>query len=218
VTAVGIVFAIIVLGQSTAPASLGDWGDYLGGIFAAFGFIWLIVAHVHGQRQIRDGQKDLENQMALTQEVVASLSRLAMSAQLQDAVRMVELLPVFTDSGSGGTAINPHSVMSIPVSWHARLENQGEGVTLVEAISRTEGVTVTVDRLGACPKGKMFVVNFASKGPIKKLGNLRCYLRFEDQLQRGGYADMTVDTNTPHTEVSCHMGEPPAPPESPIAG
>ncbi len=61
----GIGFTILVIWWKNEMPSLGDWGDYLGGIFAAIGFIWLIVAHVNSQRRIEEGQKELENQARL---------------------------------------------------------------------------------------------------------------------------------------------------------
>jgi hypothetical protein len=206
----GVVLCIVVIAVKREMPSLGDWGDLVGGIFAAIGFIWLIVAHVNSQRRIEEGQKDLENQMAFTQEVVASLARLAMSAQLHDAAKMAEMLPVFVSHGSGGTGISSNTVMAQPVSWHVRLKNEGNGVKLVGAESHTDGVHVTVERLGPCPKDAMFTVNFNSGGPIRMLGRLRCVLRFQDQIKRGGYADMVVTVPDGHGAVECHMDEPPA--------
>src|SRR5262249_17669641 len=175
----GIVFGGLAIWWKDEKPSLGDWGDYLGGIFAAIGFIWLIVAHVNSQRRIEEGQKDLENQMAFTQEVVASLARLAMSAQLQDAAAMANMLPVFTTQGSNGTILSRSAAAVHPTSWHVQARNEGDGVTLIDVIPRTNGVHVSLEHPGPCPLNGTCRINYSAGSPIKALQKLKCYLRFK---------------------------------------
>ena len=208
VAAVGIGLGVLVICWKWEMPSLGDWGDYLGGIFAAIAFIWLIVGHLHSQKRIEEGQKDVVNQMALTQEVVASLARLAASATLQDAARMAEMLPVFAVQRSHGTVLDRSTAMIRPVSWHVAFRNEGEGVTLTEVLPRTEGATVSVERLGGCARNTMFTLNFKAEKPISALGKLRCVLRFEDQLKRAGYAEIGVSPDNGAVEVEVRMGSP----------
>jgi len=211
VAAIGAVLCIVVISVKQEMPSFGDWGDFLGGIFAAIAFVWLIVAHINSQRRIEEGQKELKDQVALTQEVVASLSRLALSARLQDATTLAEMLPEFVIDASGGSGTNA-TVPIQPVSWKVRLKNQGKGVKLTGGESHTSGVKVAVQRLGACPNDEMVTVEFHSDGPIKTLGKLKCVLRFQDQLERCGFANIVVELSSGRVDVECRMGEPPAPP------
>lgn len=207
VAVAGIGFAVLVVSWKGETPSLGDWGDYLGGFFAAIAFVWLIVGHLHSQKRIEEGQKDLNTQMAFTQEVVSSLARLAMSAQLQDAARMADMLPVFVPKGAKGTMVGRSAGMVHPVSWHVQLQNEGEGVRLTGVTPMTEGVEVTVDKLGACPRNTIFVVNFGAKQPIKDFGKIACAIDFEDKIGRVGWAEIVVTFSNSHVDVKCQMGK-----------
>lgn len=206
----GIGLMILVIWWKNEMPSLGDWGDFLGGIFAAIGFIWLIVAHVNSQRRIEEGQKDLENQLAFTQEAVTSLVRLAMSAQLQDAATMANMHPVFVKQNSSGTVLRTELASIRPVSWDVSFRNQGEGVKLTNIEPRTAEVQVDIQNLGACPNGAMFIIQLRAAKPIREFGSITCRLRYQDKIQRGGYADISVGFPNGDVDVQYHMGEPPA--------
>lgn len=208
----GIGFTILVIWWKNEMPSLGDWGDYLGGIFAAIGFIWLIVAHVNSQRRIEEGQKELENQARLHPRGGRIACQARHDAQLQDAAKMADMLPVFVKQSSSGTVLRPGVALIHPVSWDVSFRNEGEGVMLTSIEPRSDGVQATIQSLGACPRNAMFLIQLKAGKPIREFGTVACRLRFQDKIQRGGYADIAVRFPNGEIDVRCLMGEPDAPP------
>ena len=208
VVIIGIALGAYVIWWKQESPTLGDWGSCLGGVFAALAFVWLIIGHLYTQRRIEEGQKDVVSQMKLTQDVVASLARLAMSHQLHDAAKMAEMLPVFVEQDSQGTTQGANIAMVRPLSWHTSFRNEGMGVKLTRADSETNEVVISIEQLGDCPRGGMFVVNFKSSTPINCLGPLKCILFFDDHLSRTGHALISVNTVDGSSNSQVKMGLP----------
>lgn len=209
----GVAFCAVVIIWKQDMPSLGDWGDYLGGIFAAIGFIWVVVAHLISQARIEEGQTETRNQMelnreqiALTQQIVSSLGRIAMSSQLQDATTLRDTLPVFAQTDSTGTSTGRNTTAIIPISWTLRFRNEGGGVKLLGVESRTQGVAVNSNKGDAFPNGAVLILQFTSKEPIRDYGQVICDVKFEDLLQRIGRAKVTLDTSTGISSVEIKPG------------
>lgn len=152
----GVNFLLFMLTQKHESPSLGDWGDYFGGLVSSIALIWLVVAHTAGERRLNDSQEDMRVQLSLTQGAVASLSTLAESAHTQLRLIAAQMAPVFVSTSSSGGTIGAGVARTRPNDWTVAFRNEGGTVFLGGVEGGGDGVDVTLESSGMCPKGGVF--------------------------------------------------------------
>lgn len=191
------------------PPGLGDWGDYLAAVIAAIAFVWLIVGHLHNQKQILENQKDLKDQMILTREIIGALTRIASSTQVKAAEALVKAQPVFVEVDGTGPSRREMVVSARPVGGHINFRNMGDGVTLVSVESKTEGLRCTLkDAGGVCINNGVFTVEVVTDGPIKAIGKIGFVVTFKDNFERMGIAKYSTDGFGVKGKIEVVMGIP----------
>lgn len=109
-----VAFGFMVIGKTTDAPSLGDWGSFLQALAATLAFIWLVYGQYENQKASCENQKNLADQMAVTRELVAALSRIASGSSIQadEVLRRAE--PIFEHIESSGMNVSRVSPRRLP--------------------------------------------------------------------------------------------------------
>ena len=203
------VVAILIPKGSNAP-SLGDWGDYIGGLAGTLALIWLIVGHFQNQAGIRETKEDLKTQLELTQDVAAALSRIAAGTQVQAAGILADSEPQFVHLSSTEDGMHQYQfkAKSNVSAGYLAFRNDGEPVTLVGIESASEGVNVELERTGPCLRGQTFKINIESTRPLHSTRNIDFVIHFDDKFKRRGTATFQAAAFNATPFISIHYGSP----------
>ena len=119
ITALIIVVGIIILfignhNKQHWPPTIWDWGDFIGGMGTLLALIWAIGGFMFNEMQLRETQKDIQDQLEIFRSAVGSLHHVAASMKLSAADIIAESMPRITPISS--LHLEPTSRMTV----HAR--------------------------------------------------------------------------------------------------
>jgi len=102
---VAIPFLVPHSGDSWPP-SLGDRGDFLGGMGTLLALVWAIGGYFFNPMQIHETQKDNEDQLEIYRSAVGALTYMAAAMQHQIAEANAAAMPIIVNRGSLGPVPN----------------------------------------------------------------------------------------------------------------
>jgi hypothetical protein len=206
---VGVTLPMLIP-KTSAGISLGDWGDYIGGLAGTLALIWLIVGHFQNQAGIRETKEDLKTQLELTQDVAAALSRVAAGTQVQAARVLADSEPQFVSMGSMAEDMHGYEfkAKSTASAGFMAIRNDGEPVTLVGVASASDGLKVRLERTGPCLKGQTFRINIESNRPLSSTKQIKFLIHFDDKFKRRGAATFQAAAFDAPPHITIHYGSP----------
>ena len=216
-TSVILVFVTIgVLGcglyavKFLEPSSptMGDWGDYIGGLVGIATLIWLVVGHIETQVELQQSKEDLRQQAEFTQEAIGALARIASGTQVQAAEVLADAEPLFvhTSSTTIASGMKKFQMRSMVQSGYIALRNEGGSVSVVEVKTFCEDFTAKFEGPHILNRGTTFRLILNSKKGLNASGNLNFLINFKDRFGRAGSVSLTAPSFEASPTIKTTMG------------
>ena len=194
------------------PPTVGEWGDFIGGTGTLLALVWAIGGFMFNDMQIRETQKDIQDQLEIFRSAVGSLTYIAASMQVNAADILAESKPKITPLGS--LNLEQTSRMTVPARGKKgaiNFRNDGHPVTLNSVESKAGDWSVTLSPRGVVRQGCTFQLQLETQDSIADGGPVHVVVRFETYLSVGGWFDIRMECAGLHVAVGeMHMGLPPA--------
>ncbi len=213
IVAVAVPF-LVLHGGNNRPPSLGDWGDFIGGMGTLLAIVWAIGGYLFNHMQIHGTQKDIEGQLELFQSAIGSLNRIAATMQGRFAESVAEAMPILVATGSMGQVPGPgNRFMPIRTNnWYIDLRNDGVPFTLLSIKSMQSDWTIVNPNTGIVRSGQSFRLRLDTNKDHKDRGTIFLIFHFQNSLGMCGWFDLKASKVVEGVVIGPpQMGPPPVP-------
>jgi hypothetical protein len=176
------------------PPTIGDLGDFIGGMGTLLALVWAIGGFLFNEMQIRETQKDIQDQLEIFRSAVGSLAYIAAGMKLSNADIIASAMPRIT-------ALNPlHLEQTSRMTAPARgkrgvinFRNEGNHITLLSAESKIGDWKVTLSPMGLVKPLYSFQLALETESNLVDGGPVHVIVRFENNLSMGGWFDVRTE-------------------------
>lgn len=199
--------AIIFLQPSNA--SMGDWGDYVGGLVGVVTLIWLVAGHIENQIELRRAKEDLRQQAEFTQDAIGALTRIAAGAQVQAAEVLTAAEPLFVHLSSApiSTGRSRFQTTSIAQSGYIEMRNEGGSAFIVRIESQCENFLAQVEGPHILAMGATFKLLLTSKKSLSESGEIDFLIHVKDKFGRSGRIELAAPRFESPPTIRNEMGQ-----------
>lgn len=188
------------------PPSLGDWGDYIGGMGTLLAIIWAIGGYFCSYIDNQKNQEDIKEQLDISRSAVGALSQIAAKMGKDFEETKATAMPRFVSLGSLAPASVPTSrfIQPITPTGYIELRNDGAGVVVYSVESQSENWKARLQRTGFIRPGEHLKILFETTGKARIGGPISAVVRFETRLAMSGWFNVQAST----TAEQIIVGEP----------
>ncbi|SIN88364.1 hypothetical protein SAMN05444166_1430 [Singulisphaera sp. GP187] len=195
------------------PPTLGDWGDYLGGMGTLLALIWAIGGYFYVHLENRETQQVIEDQLDINRSSVGALTQIAAKMQAEFAEAVDAATPRFVSLGSLAPTPDPTNrfVRAISPTGYIELRNDGAGVMIHSVESRLGTWKIQLQKTGFIRHGEQLKLLVETEKNIRAGGPIQAIIRFENRLAMHGWFEVKSSATAEDIQVGDPvMGEPPA--------